>query len=81
MNKRSAPSPDTGTPGKRRGRPPGPADRTRPHRVVTFVTAGELERLSTLTEKGDRSLSAVVHDLLVLALAQIGPEPRSVEDK
>ena len=81
MNKRQEPTESPGAAGKRRGRPPGPAHKARPHRVVTFVTGRELERLRQLMGQGDRSLSAVVHDLLALALAQTAAQASSGGDK
>lgn len=53
---------------KRPGRPSGPSDSVRPHRVVTMVTGPELRRLRELADASGKSLSAVVHDFLVLYL-------------
>jgi hypothetical protein len=53
---------------RRRGRPSGPPETVRPHRVVTFVTDHELRHLRALTDASGRSLSAIAHDLLVLSL-------------
>jgi len=60
-----------GTRKHRWGRPPGPPETARPHRVVTFVTRGELEKLEDIAEREERSLSAVTHRLLSRALEQL----------
>ena len=55
---------------KRRGRPPGPSGSVRPHRVVTFVTTSEFERLSEIADVSGKSLSVIVHDLVALGLGR-----------
>ena len=67
-----AKNPDRPTRKQRWGRPPGPPETARSHRVVTFVTRGELEKLEEIAEREDRSLSAVTHRLLSRALEQQG---------
>ena len=47
-----------------RGRPPGPADQVRSHRLVTFVTEGEYETMTQLAEQEHCSISAAAHQLL-----------------
>ena len=49
---------------KRLGRPPGPPDSVRPHRIVTFVTSPEFKRLRELADTSGSSLSAIVHELV-----------------
>ena len=43
------------------GRPKTPSSLARPHRIVTFVTAWELQQLERVTVKEERSMAAVVH--------------------
>ncbi|MGD8375724.1 MAG: hypothetical protein PVF68_06250 [Acidobacteriota bacterium] len=50
------------------GRPPGPRERRRRNRVVTFVTDAELEALQRLSDRSGRSLSAEVHAILTGSL-------------
>ncbi len=52
-----------------RGRPAGPADRVRSHRLVTFVTEAEFDRMSQLANADNKSLSATAYDLLIHALS------------
>ncbi len=46
------------------GRPPQPTKTARRNRVVTLVTDAELKKLLALADDEDRSLSAVVHQIL-----------------
>jgi len=52
----------------RRGRRPGPPDRVRPRRVVTFVTEAEMTQLKQISETEDKSLSALAHEILARSL-------------
>lgn len=52
----------------RRGRPPAPPERARPHRVVTFVTHAEMAKLEQMSEDAEKSLSAVAHEILSRSL-------------
>lgn len=54
--------------GERRkfGRPAGLPGSVRSHRVVTFVTDQELHKLNKLADARDKSLSSIVHDLVLL---------------
>jgi predicted transcriptional regulator len=45
--------------------------------VVTFVTERELGRLDQIANKEDRSLSAIVHRIIVRYLENIGPSENS----
>lgn len=65
--------------GRRRGRPPAPAERVRPHRVVTFVTHEEMAKLERICESEDKSLSAVAHDILARSLRRREPARPSGE--
>ena len=56
----------------KRGRPARPVEEARSHRVVTFVTARELEGLEQIAQAEDRSLSAVVHRIVARHLGDIG---------
>ena len=49
---------------RRMGRPAKPEEDARRNRVVTLVTDAELEKLKTIAEAENRSLSAVVHQIL-----------------
>jgi hypothetical protein len=49
---------------KRMGRPLAAQETARRNRVVTMVTDSELEKLSMLADQEDKSLSAVVHQIL-----------------
>jgi hypothetical protein len=46
------------------GRPPAAPEIVRRNRVVTMVTDGELRTLSKLAHENNRSLSAIVHQIL-----------------
>ncbi len=46
------------------GRPPGAPETLRRNRVVTMVTDAELGELSKLAQDKNRSLSAIVHEIL-----------------
>ena len=48
----------------RRGRPRRLQEEARSQRVVTFVTEAELEDLEQISQREDRSLSAVVHRII-----------------
>lgn len=48
----------------RMGRPPLPREKTRPNRLVTFLTDAELETLRHEAESAGLSLSAKAHQLL-----------------
>ena len=51
--------------GKRHGRPRAAPKAARSNRVVTFVTNQELDRLEQMAYEEDRSLSAIVHRIVV----------------
>ena len=53
---------------RHRGRPPGPKNRARTKRVVTFVTEPELSRLQAMAVANGASLSATTHHLIARAL-------------
>jgi molybdopterin-guanine dinucleotide biosynthesis protein A len=57
------------------GRPAHSKDVARPHRVVTFVTEAQSERLKEIAQGDDRSLSAVIYRIIshYLNVEQIGP--------
>lgn len=50
------------------GRPPGPRERLRRNRVVTFVTDAEMKVLQRLSDRSGNSVSAVVHEILAVSL-------------
>jgi len=52
------------------GRPTKPEENARRNRVVTLVTDAELMKLKTIAEAENRSLSAVVHQILKNHLSQ-----------
>jgi hypothetical protein len=54
----------------RRGRPPEPVEAVRSHRIVSYLTSAEFRELSTIADRENKSLSAMVHEFLVLALDQ-----------
>ena len=56
----------------KRGRPSTAPEKARSERVVTFVTNSELAKLEQIAEWEDRSLSAVVHRIIVQHLENIG---------
>ena len=49
---------------RRMGRPVQPEENARRNRVVTLVTDAELAELKNIAEADNRSLSAVVHQIL-----------------
>lgn len=53
-----------------RGRPPKSIDKVRAHRVVTFVTRGELSELRMLSDVEGLSLSATCYRLIRDSLAE-----------
>ena len=53
---------------RKRGRPPTPPAQCRSHRVVTFVTAGELAQLRAIADRDNEAISAIVYRLLVQSL-------------
>ena len=55
---------------RRMGRPAQPAETARRNRVVTLVTDAELEKLTSIAEAENRSLSSVVHQILKNHLPQ-----------
>ena len=59
-------------PAAKRGRPRRPAHDVRSNRVVTFLTASELQRLEDIAVDEDRSLSSVVHRIIEAFLKQSG---------
>ena len=61
----------------KRGRPSTVPEKARSKRVVTFVTTSELAELEQIAEEEDRSLSAVVHRIIVQHLEHIGPSENS----
>jgi hypothetical protein len=48
-----------------RGRPRIDQRKVRSNRIVSFVTDTELEKLERLAQEDDRSLSAVVHRIIM----------------
>jgi len=60
------------------GRPPKPRDEVRSERVVSFVTPAELDALNELAEEREESLSALVHGILLSALARQLPKHRAL---
>ena len=65
---------------KPQGRPRVAPKVARSNRVVTFVTNRELERLTQIAYEEDRSLSAIVHRIVVQHLERIDlGENQSVE--
>ena len=51
------------------GRPPGPPQKVRSNRVVTYVTNVELAELERIADREGKPLSAVVHQILARSLA------------
>jgi hypothetical protein len=51
--------------GRKLGRPPGDPESKRHNRVVTLMTDAESEKLTQIAELEDKSVSALVHDVLV----------------
>jgi len=63
-----------GSRSSRRGRPPEPLEAVRSHRVVSYLTTAEFRALSLLADREGKSLSAIVHQILVSALDALDPE-------
>jgi len=63
------------------GRPPKPRDEVRSERVVSFVTPAELDALNELAEEREESLSALIHRILLSALARQFPKNQSLGRK
>jgi hypothetical protein len=61
----------------KRGRPSEAPEKARSKRLVTFVTERELDCLDRIANKEDRSLSAIVHRIIVQHLENIGPSENS----
>ena len=59
------------------GRPPKPRDEVRSERVVSFVTRAEFDALNELAEEREESLSALIHGMLLSALARQLPKNRA----
>ena len=56
---------EVGTQGIRRlGRPPGAPESIRRKRVATLVTDAEFEKLTKLADEEDKSVSAMVHQIV-----------------
>ena len=51
-----------------RGRPPGPPERVRSQRVVTYVTPAEWAQLERLADERDEGISLIVYAFLARAL-------------
>ncbi len=49
---------------RRLGRPPGPPESIRRNRVVTLLTDAEFEKLTKIADKKDKSVSALVHQIV-----------------
>jgi hypothetical protein len=58
----------------RRGRPPEPPETVRSHRVVSYLTSAEFRALSLVADREGKSLSAVVHEILISAVDGLKPE-------
>lgn len=58
------------------GRPALPRNQVRDQRVATFLTAGEMQRLSQLADRYGVSLSHVCHELIVSGLNVQTRKPR-----
>ena len=57
--------PKVGTRGNRRlGRPPGAPESIRNKRVVTLLTDSEFEMLTKIADKKEKSVSALVHQIV-----------------
>jgi hypothetical protein len=52
------------------GRPPGPPQKVRSNRVVTYVTNVELAKLERIADREEKPLSAIVHEMLSRSLAR-----------
>ena len=56
---------ESGTQGNHRlGRPPGDPESIRRRRVVTLVTDSEFEKLARIADEEEKSLSAMVHQII-----------------
>jgi hypothetical protein len=58
----------------RRGRPPEPPETVRSRRVVSYLTSAEFRALSLVADREGKSLSAVVHEILMSAVDGLKPE-------
>lgn len=58
-----------------RGRPTEPLETVRSHRIVSYLTGSEFQALSRIADREGKSLSAVVHEILVSAVDLPKPEP------
>jgi hypothetical protein len=58
----------------RRGRPPEPLETVRSHRVVSYLTSAEFRALSLVADREGKSLSAVVHEILMSVVDGLQPE-------
>jgi hypothetical protein len=58
----------------RRGRPPESLETVRSHRVVSYLTIAEFRALSLVADREGKSLSAVVHEILISAVEGLKPE-------
>ncbi len=67
----------TGIQRSRRGRPPEPPETVRSHRVVSYLTSAEFRALSLVADREGKSLSAVVHEILISAVDGLKPESTS----
>jgi hypothetical protein len=57
--------PEFRTQGSRRlGRPPGAPESLRHKRVVTLMTNAEFEKLTKIADKEEKSVSALVHQII-----------------
>jgi hypothetical protein len=63
----------TGKGRSRRGRPPEPLETVRSHRVVSYLTSAEFRALSLVADREGKSLSAVVHEILISAVEGLKP--------
>ena len=52
------------------GRPPGPPQKVRSNRVVTYVTNAKLAKLERIADREGKPLSAVVHEILARSLGR-----------
>ena len=50
---------------RRRGRPPGSPESTRQKRVVTLMTNAEFEKLTRIADENDKSVSAMVPEMIL----------------
>ena len=49
---------------RRRGRPPSTPEKTRRNRVVTLMTDAEFENLTKVADQDEKSVSAMVHEIV-----------------